>query len=308
MTRRSRPHLAVAAAVARLGGTCSWRELRRTISWRAIRSAVATGSVVKHAPGVYALPGADLAAVVALRRHGVVSHRSAALHWGWKVKTVPALPDVTIKRSRRLRAGMAAEAILHWRDLPTGHVDSGVTTPARTVVDCCLDLPFDEALAVFDSALRGGLAMMAVVDTARTLGPRQRRRVARVAQLADRRAANPFESVLRAIAVGVPGLTVVPQHVIRDELFFAKVDLADVDLRIVLEADSFEFHGDRTALRRDCRRYDELTVRDWVVLRFSWEQVMFEPEWVARVLTEVVALRRRRAGAATGSGVHLRSA
>jgi hypothetical protein len=32
----------------------------------------------------------------------------------------------------------------------------GVTSPAWTVIDCAKDLPFDEALAIADSALRHG--------------------------------------------------------------------------------------------------------------------------------------------------------
>ena len=56
---------------------------------------------------------------------------------------------------------------------------------------------------------------------------------------------------------------------------------ADGDEKVVAEADSFEFHGRRQALTRDCERYTALAVRGWVVLRFSWENVMFEPAYVA---------------------------
>ena len=87
--------------------------------------------------------------------------------------------------------------------------------------------------------------------------------------------------MLRAIALGVEGTTWDPQHRIRYDDFFAKVDLADDALGIVLEADSFEFHGERAALSRDCERYDELVSRGWLVLRFTWEQVMLRPAWVA---------------------------
>jgi very-short-patch-repair endonuclease len=66
------------------------------------------------------------------------------------------------------------------------------------------------------------------------------------------------------------------------------VDLADVDRRIVLEADSFEHHGERADLVRDCERYDELVACGWTVLRFSWEHVMFRPEWVAEVVARTV--------------------
>ena len=290
----------MAAAVERLGGTCTWRELRRAVSWRAIGPAVAAGQVVRHGHGVYALPSAVAATVVTLRLHGVVSHRSAALHWGWKVKTVPGRPDVTIPANRKLRASQRGLATLHWRSLPASHVIDGVTSRPRTVVDCCLDLPFDEALSVFDSALRSGLRRREVTELAVTLGPRQRARVLRVAGHADARAANPFESVLRAIALDVPGLAVEPQVRLRYDRVYARVDFADESLQIVAEADSHEFHAERSAFARDCRRYDELTVRDWLVLRFTWEQVMFDADWVRGMLAAAVQLRRR--GRFSGEG------
>ena len=59
----------------------------------------------------------------------------------------------------------------------------------------------------------------------------------------------------------------------------------------ILEADSFEWHGDRRALRRDARRYNLLVVDGWIVLRFAWEDVMFDPDYVRDVLVAVVELR-----------------
>lgn len=73
-----------------------------------------------------------------------------------------------------------------------------------------------------------------------------------------------------------------------------RVDLADVDLRIVIEADSFEHHGSREALVRDCERYDALSAAGWIVLRFTWEHVMRRPDWVAAVV-RTTQLRRRAA-------------
>jgi very-short-patch-repair endonuclease len=53
---------------------------------------------------------------------------------------------------------------------------------------------------------------------------------------------------------------------------------------VVLEADSFEFHGSRADFRRDCERYDELVAAGWTVLRLPWELVMFHPETVVRLV------------------------
>lgn len=67
----------------------------------------------------------------------------------------------------------------------------------------------------------------------------------------------------------------------------------------MLEADSFEFHGQRAALTRDCERYDELVARGWLVLRFTWEQVMLRPDWVARVIEATVRRRQAERGPMT---------
>ncbi len=91
--------------------------------------------------------------------------------------------------------------------------------------------------------------------------------------------------------------TFVPQLVVRTRGPVVRVDLGDPDLRLVLEADSFAFHGSRSALDRDCRRYDELVRARWLVLRFSWEQVMFERDWVAEIVSDTVAWRRLSTGA-----------
>jgi very-short-patch-repair endonuclease len=58
----------------------------------------------------------------------------------------------------------------------------------------------------------------------------------------------------------------------------------------VVEADSFEWHGNRASVRRDCRRYNALAIRGWIVLRFSWEDVMFQPQYVRQTLQEVAGV------------------
>jgi very-short-patch-repair endonuclease len=250
---------------------------------------------MRTAYGQYASPHIDAARLAGCRLAGTVSHTSAAIHWGWAVKTVPAAPHVTVSRHRKITRERREGTVLHWRNLTADDVSDGwVTSPVRTVIDCCVDMPFDEAVAVFDSSWRAGLKPREVQVAARKLPLKQRNRVWAVARAADPRAANPFESVLRAIALDVRGLKLEPQHVIKDRGFYARVDLADEKLRIVVEADSIEFHMSRKAFDSDCRRYNGLLLRDWMVLRFTWEQVMFEPEFVAATLRAAVDLKRRR--------------
>ncbi|MGW5241972.1 DUF559 domain-containing protein [Monashia sp. NPDC004114] len=286
----------VATVVAQHGGACTWRQLRTGASKRSIRAAIAAGAITRAGKGRYVLPSVGEARALAVGLHATASHTTAALHWGWPVKQEPGEPHLTFPRGRKLRDAARGGIRRHWRSLGDDEVvEAWVTSPVRTVIDCCLDLPFDDALAVVDSAWRAGLSPLEVAEAAKRLPPRSFRNVMRVLRHADRGAANPFESVLRAICIGVAGLSVVTQFEIRDSSYFARVDLADVALRLVIEAESFEHHGTRAALRRDCRRYTDLGARGWAVLRFSWEEVMFEAERVARALRLAVESRRRTA-------------
>jgi very-short-patch-repair endonuclease len=180
---------------------------------------------------------------------------------------------------------------VHWHTLQPADVRNGVTAPLRTVLDCAATLPFAEALAIADGALRLALVTPeALLAAARRWRGRGARDIRRVAMLADARAAGPFESGLRSIALDA-GCTGFEPQVTITVPGGARVDLADVERRIVLEADSFEWHGNRQALHRDCRRYDELVRAGWTVLRFAWEDVMFDAAWVQEVIKDVVATR-----------------
>jgi very-short-patch-repair endonuclease len=275
-------------ALTRLGGVAAFGELRRLTSRRRLRTAVAKGQVVRVSPGVYALTKCDEARLAAAKVGGVVSHLSAAQYWGWKVKLPPKRPTVTVPRRR---SGLTAEEIeVHWADLTSQQVDCGVTTKVQTVIDCARVCPFDVALAVADSALRDGVSRDELLAAAKASPRTGRAKALKVVKAADGRAANPFESVLRAIALEVPGLCVVPQQRVGH---IGCVDLFDHRLGLVIEAESYQWHSSRTALARDVRRYTWCVRLGYTVVRFTWEEVMFQPDYVRAVLLDLVALGPR---------------
>jgi very-short-patch-repair endonuclease len=270
----------VADTVAFLGGVSTWGELRDLHPARLIRRSVDDGLVLRAAKGRYVLPTTAQQLATAHSRSAVLSHLSAAVHHGWRVKTVPDAAWVTLPRNRRLRPGHLVGVVPRQADLPPADIRDGVTAPLRTVLDCCRSLPFDAALAVADSALRSRTVTRAELTEAasRAAGPGARR-VRRVAAHADARAANPFESVLRALSIE-EGFDLTPQLQIAESGLYAVVDLGSEALRLAVEADGFEHHGTRKGLRKDCRRHTEFAVYDWSSLRFSFEDVMYEPLWV----------------------------
>jgi very-short-patch-repair endonuclease len=284
--------------LAELGGVARRSALLRVVPRSDLERSLEAGLILRDARGLYALPGGDAAIRTAARLGGVLSLTSAALHHGWAVKTVPDRPHVTVSRGRKVADRVAH---VHWAELGPGQVDGWATSTEVTLENCLRRLPFDEALAVADSALRegaGAMLLQRVAEAARGPGSPQIRRV--VAE-ATPLAANPFESVLRAISLDVPGLAMRPQVTIADGDFTVRPDLVDERLRIVGEADSFGWHGSRAALASDTRRYNMLVVAGWIVLRFCYEDVMFHPDDVRRVLVAAVALAELLRQVGTGS-------
>jgi very-short-patch-repair endonuclease len=286
----------VAEVVRRTGGVADAHRLIALTSRRKVRTALRKGEIVRDTRGRYALPTAHAALRAANRLNGIVSHASAAAYYGWEMKRPPELPTVTVPRNRKVSRDRRAGVDVKWRDVPAEHITAGVTDMAWTVTDCARTLPFDEALAIADSALRhDDVTRAQLIRLAELVPSTGRAQCLRVAREADARAANPFESVLRAIALDVPGLDVEPQVVISENGFVGRPDLVDIARRIVLEADSFEFHGKRKAMKRDCERYNALVIRGWLVLRFTWEHVMFQPKYITGCLRLVAQRPQRRA-------------
>lgn len=277
-----------AELLTRLGGVATTRQLRAGCDATALADAVAGGTIVRVARGHYQLPGPLEARAAAARVSGVVSHLSAAQHWGWPVKLPPERPVVTVPRNRTVSTSQRAGVDLNWFDLHEDDIRDGVTSPLRTVIDCARSEPFDAGLAVADSAVRAGDVTPRQLVVEAEASPRTGRRAAlRVARAVDGRAANPFESVLRAVALEVPGLHVEPQQWVER---VGRVDLLCRRNNLVVEADSWEFHGERSAFVRDVRRYTTFVRLGFAVVRFTWEDVMFHQDGVRDVLGAMVAL------------------
>ena len=272
------------------GGFATRADLVAATSRSEFDAAVRAGDILWFSRGRYGVPELDLDLMTAHGLRGVLSHGSAALWHGWEVKTVPAKTHITIPRRRRI--ALPPTVISHRADLSPDEIVDGICTSARrTLIDCLRTMPPDEALAIGDSALRHGVPRRVLEQIGAEVRGRGRPGVVRVTEYADGRADNPFESCLRSIALEVDGLHVVPQQWINNARQNVRPDLVDEQLKIVVEAESFEWHGDRAALRRDARRFNLLVVDGWIVLRFSWEDVMFDREYVLDVLRAVVDAR-----------------
>jgi very-short-patch-repair endonuclease len=70
-----------------------------------------------------------------------------------------------------------------------------------------------------------------------------------------------------------------------------EVDLLWPEARLVVEFDSFEFHGDRAAFGRDRERDAALAARGYLVIRVTWRQLVGEPEAAASRIAATHATR-----------------
>ncbi|MFL6238301.1 MAG: type IV toxin-antitoxin system AbiEi family antitoxin domain-containing protein [Actinomycetes bacterium] len=292
---------AVVEAIAKeQAGLINSQDLQRLgLSRTRVRTAVRRGMLVRRGRGVYALPEAPLDPDLhakAMTIGGVISHDSAAAWWGMELSHSPERQHMTLPRHRGRKRDSVPGWRLHRAVLPAGDVACKdglpVTTPLRTILDCARTLPLAAAVALADSALRKNLVRLGELEAAVASLPRGpgRRRVQHVVDLLDPKAGSVLESLLRILLWENGLLPAQTQFELCDAAgrWVGYFDFAWPELRLVIEADGFEFHSQREHLRRDCRRHNALTKRGWWLLRFTWEDVVLFPDDVIATVRETL--------------------
>ena len=81
------------------------------------------------------------------------------------------------------------------------------------------------------------------------------------------------------------------QYEIRDQdgRFVARVDFAYPELLLAIEVDGYEIHGSPGAMAKDFVRQNGLVPLRWHVLRFTWSQVVREPDLVAAAIADAIS-------------------
>ncbi len=275
------------SALTQLGGIASRGELLTLTTPRKLKTAQGRGEAVRISKSRWALPTADRGRVAATEAGGYLTHLSAAAHWGWLTLLPPERPQIALPH-RAPEPTVTTDPIEFFRFKPgRTRLNGWSLDRLDTFLVCARDLDFRNALAVADSALRASdLSYDDLQQAAERWPTRRRNRVRRVAAYADGSATNAFESALRALAIEA-GLEVVPQFAIHVGGFVAHPDLADPILGIAIEADSWAHHAGKLDHERDCERYNALVAAGWLVLRFTWAQVVFAPDSVLRTLRDV---------------------
>jgi len=69
------------------------------------------------------------------------------------------------------------------------------------------------------------------------------------------------------------------------------IDFAWPEHGVLVETDGWATHGYRAAFERDRARDAQLASRGYVVLRFTWRQIVEEPMRVAATIAATLSLR-----------------
>ena len=172
-----------------------------------------------------------------------------------------------------------------------------VTTIARTAANLAADLDRLPAVWALDDTLRRRLCtadeIVAVVERWRGgAGCAQvRQRLDEADGVAESILETAGRLVLRDRGVPLP----IPQDVLRapDGTVVARLDGAYLREKVALEFDGADPHGLPEAVFRDRWRQNRLPELGWKVLRFTWWDVMPDPDRVAGIVLRT--LRRRAA-------------
>jgi very-short-patch-repair endonuclease len=86
----------------------------------------------------------------------------------------------------------------------------------------------------------------------------------------------------------------VANYAVRDDTgrILAEIDFADPHLKIAIEVDGRAFHSDGRSFERDRERQNVISLKGWLILRFTWERLVNDPEGVIAEVAAAVMARR----------------
>ncbi|TAK70230.1 MAG: DUF559 domain-containing protein [Actinomycetota bacterium] len=217
-----------------------------------------------------------------------------------------------VPRHADVRRGARSDLLVRATNLPRRQRDTRLGVPTtsllRTAVDLARGQPLPSALVPLDAALRQWILRLS--DSQRGSAnsaleaasvPRARatdelaaiiatmarlpgiRAVRRAAEDVDPKAETPLESLSRGrfLAAGLPR-PVAQLAVHGDDGRTYRSDLGWPQYRVLGEADGALKYVDRADLLREKEREDSLRRAGWIVVRWTWDEILRRPEVVVR--------------------------
>ena len=276
------------------------------LSPQAIDRRVQNGLLHPEHAGVYAVgtPATTpiehaAAAVLACGDRALLAHGSALALWGF-ARRWPDPPHVIAPTDRRpSKVAVHTAKTLTNADIRTHHAIR-VTSLARTLLDCAPNLARKQLTRTVNDALRSPYLTRAqladVIDRnprhpgAKLLGP-----------FVDSGQGGPTRSEFEDAFLDFCKTHGLPRPLINTIVCGHEVDALFPDHGVIVELDSWKFHGDRTSFETDRDRDADTLAVDLVTVRVTWERMTGRPRAEAARLRQILARRlaarggRRRA-------------
>jgi very-short-patch-repair endonuclease len=248
-----------------------------------------------YAVGQRRLPplGRSTAAVLSSGDEAVLSHRSAAALWGIRGPRAGTI-DVTLPSKSTSTKLVRRHHVVLPSDEVTVHEGIPVSTVPRTVLDLAAGSSVDEVEVAIRQVeflrLYDRLSLPNLIERypGRRGTARVRVALARIEALPSGRVRSPLETkflpFLRRHRLPRPRLN---DWIMVGERRF-QVDCHWAGTGQIVELDSWQAHGTRTAHREDRARDRVLRVAGYEVTRITWAQLDDEPEAIAADLRQLL--------------------
>lgn len=295
------------------GAIARW-QLIRLVSRRAIDRAVESGELIRAAPAVYVIAGSPrtwkqrlMVAVLDAGPGACVSHRAAAVLLGVARLGAQEVVEITSPRTRTHRLdGVIVHRLLDLSDEHVMVVDGiPCTGYLRTLVDIGAVERWWEVRDMLERCLSGRHISIGGAEWAVTRHSRRGRNgVGVLRRVLDDRALfrEMPDSVLEARMARIFQHYGLPpaefQFVVRgpNNELIARVDFAYVDIRRAFEVNGWEAHGTPTATSADYARIHRLDMVGWKVTSFTYWDVVKRPEYVVKVIREILGAANHLVG------------
>jgi very-short-patch-repair endonuclease len=282
--------------------------MARGVSGGDLTTAVRLGEIRRIRQAHYATPAAAADAVYATRVGGRLAGLSAARSYGLWAGFDNRLHIALRANASRLRTNVAPsvmaeardsqgtrltpdtadrEVVLHWLASASNSGQCWRTSVAETLAQVATWCDRETAVACLDTARTVlGLGDAAIMRALEDIPAEKRMLAGRSRQGSD----SGLESIVRQ-RILILGLSVVQQ------VQFAGVGFVDMQIdgtNILIEIDGRQYHSEAAAFENDRRRRNELVRRGYVVLEFSYTQVLENWSWCESMILGALSQFRIR--------------
>jgi hypothetical protein len=262
--------------------------IRRRLEGRRLHRLHAGAYAVGHTR--LTLRGRWMAAVLACGEGAVLSHGNAGSLWDLlPVKGTRIHVTVPVRGAHK-RRGLAVHSTLHLPPAERATRDGiPVTSVARTLLDIAESDP-TRLTRAWDTAERLRLLDLRAVQATCERGHGRRGLKHLLPLVEDRTRVIPdvrrelearFFDLCRAFDLPLPACNVLVEGYLVDAFWAAG--------RLIVELDSWEFHGDRGAFEDDRERDAVLQAAGYRVVRITWRRLTEEPAGVAALIRKLLA-------------------